>query len=378
MFGSEEYNDFVGSNFNDVFAFFVNGVNFALIPGTATPVSINNVNNGNANQGVLGSGPCANCAFYVDNATGARNTQLDGFTTVLTFVAPVNPGVSNVLKLAIADTSDSALDSAVFLQAGSLQVCGVPGTPPCTGGPTAAVPEPASLLLPVPVWRVSITAAAAPRASSSQNFSSRLSSKAVPQGTAFFARYHSRHAEPGCGLLHRRRAGVRLRRAVGRRARQRGDTYFASRRYQEAVVEYKSALQVDPQLGAVRLKLGDTYAALNEPHAARGEYIRAADSMPDSLEAQLKAGNALLMARAFEDAQARATRAISLNPKSLEAQVLRGNAMAGLKKFDEAIEDFIAAIALDPTQALVDQNLGTLQMASGDLKEAEAMFRLRY
>ena len=46
VFGSEEYNEFVDSSFNDVFAFFVNGVNYALIPGTTTPVSINNINNG--------------------------------------------------------------------------------------------------------------------------------------------------------------------------------------------------------------------------------------------------------------------------------------------------------------------------------------------
>jgi|KBSMisStaDraftv2_1062788.scaffolds.fasta_scaffold396145_1 hypothetical protein len=145
VFGSEEYNEFVNSQFNDVFAFFVNGVNYALIPGTSTAVSINTVNNGFAGAGQLGSGPCTNCQYYVDNATGTRNTQLDGFTTVLSFVAPVNVGVSNTLKLAIADTSDRVLDSAVFIGGGSFEVCGTPGQPAC--GTTGTVPEPASLLL---------------------------------------------------------------------------------------------------------------------------------------------------------------------------------------------------------------------------------------
>src|SRR5277367_1358308 len=58
VFGSEEYNEFVGSPFNDVFGFFVNGVNFALIPGTSLPVTITNVNNGYSSG--ISTGPCMN------------------------------------------------------------------------------------------------------------------------------------------------------------------------------------------------------------------------------------------------------------------------------------------------------------------------------
>lgn len=51
VWGSEEYHDYVTTNCNDVFGFFVSGPritgkkNIALIPGTTTPISINNVNN---------------------------------------------------------------------------------------------------------------------------------------------------------------------------------------------------------------------------------------------------------------------------------------------------------------------------------------------
>ncbi len=109
VFGSEEYPEFVGSPFNDVFAFYLNGTNVALIPGTNTPVAINTVNAG------------SNAQFFVDNYTNtsAFDTQLDGFTKVLTVTANVNVGQTNHIKLAIADTSDQALDSAVFIQAGS-------------------------------------------------------------------------------------------------------------------------------------------------------------------------------------------------------------------------------------------------------------------
>ncbi len=146
VFGSEEYNEFVNSQFNDVFAFFVNGTNVALIPGTNTPVAINNVNCGNPFNDPADLKP--NCALYRNNDPndpGATiDTQLDGLTVVLSIIANVNPGVMNELKLAIADTSDSSLDSAVFIEAGSFQVCGTPGTPPCNGN---GVPEPGSLAL---------------------------------------------------------------------------------------------------------------------------------------------------------------------------------------------------------------------------------------
>ena len=134
VFGSEEYLEYV-NQFNDVFGFFVNGTNFALVPGTSTPVSINTVNT------------TVNSGFFVNNTDAHLNTQLDGLTVVLSFIAPVNPNVINTLKIAIADGGDTALDSGVFLQAGSFAVCGQPGQPECGGGTPAPIPEPASMML---------------------------------------------------------------------------------------------------------------------------------------------------------------------------------------------------------------------------------------
>lgn len=117
QFGSEEYPEYVNSPFNDVFGFFLNGVNLALIPGTTTPVSINNVNNGNPS----GNYPsfATNPNYFIDNTAGTLNTQLDGLTVVFSATAQVNAGVANHIKLAIADAGDHVLDSDVFIQASS-------------------------------------------------------------------------------------------------------------------------------------------------------------------------------------------------------------------------------------------------------------------
>jgi hypothetical protein len=130
VFGSEEYNEFVGTNFNDVFGFFVNGQNCAVV-GAGQPVAVNTINNGNPLNGT----PPSNPGLYRDNdfGTGAIDIELDGLTVILTCSAAVTPAQTNHLKLAIADASDASYDSAVFIQAGSLTT----NQPPVAGDDAA-------------------------------------------------------------------------------------------------------------------------------------------------------------------------------------------------------------------------------------------------
>jgi gliding motility-associated-like protein len=116
VFASEEYPEFVGTQYNDVFAFLLTGPdpnggmynkkNIALIPNTTLPVTINNVNHLSYSQ------------YYVDNTNG-QTIQFDGFTVPLKAFAHVVPCQTYHIKLAIADGTDHAYDSGVFFQAGS-------------------------------------------------------------------------------------------------------------------------------------------------------------------------------------------------------------------------------------------------------------------
>ena len=121
VFASEEYNEFVNSEFNDVFAFFVNGVNCARIG--AQPITVNTVNG------------TSNAASFIDNTAGGRAIEFDGLTVVLTCTAQVTPNVPNRVKLAIADVSDPVWDAAVFIAAGGITT----GGPPVPGAQTTAV-----------------------------------------------------------------------------------------------------------------------------------------------------------------------------------------------------------------------------------------------
>ena len=124
VFASEEYEEYVGSEFNDVFAFYVDGINIALVPGTSDPITVNTINQG------------TNSAYFVSNLSGTYDIQYDGFTKVLVAsLLGLSPGTHH-MKIAIADTSDHIYDSAVFIEAGTF-----------SGNPSNPVPEPATVLL---------------------------------------------------------------------------------------------------------------------------------------------------------------------------------------------------------------------------------------
>jgi RHS repeat-associated protein len=125
VFGSEEYDDFSNTEYNDVFAIFINGTDCALVPGTNEPVDVDNINDGNdAGDDTTPH----NASLFRNNVPPTINTELDGLTTVLTCTAAVQPGVTNSIKVAIADASDDELDSAAFVQAASWPTAPVAST----------------------------------------------------------------------------------------------------------------------------------------------------------------------------------------------------------------------------------------------------------
>lgn len=131
VFASEEYPEFVCTQFNDTFGFFISGPNpdggdytsenIALVGGEV--VSINTVNNG---FGASCPGCPCNSALYVDNQSGS-DVQYDGFTKLLLATVATVPGETYHLKMGLADLADSAFDTGVFISGGSFKSYGPSG-----------------------------------------------------------------------------------------------------------------------------------------------------------------------------------------------------------------------------------------------------------
>lgn len=126
VFASEEYPDYVCSQFNDAFGFFVSGpgyapnTNIAIIPGSTLPVAINSVNSGFS--GIFGTAAgCTSLAYsaYFNNNVGGTHNEYDGFTVPLTACITTVPCEPYTITITVADVGDASFDSAVFLEAES-------------------------------------------------------------------------------------------------------------------------------------------------------------------------------------------------------------------------------------------------------------------
>ncbi len=128
IFGSEEYEEYTCSNFNDVFGFFITGPgvnqNVALIPSTNIPVRINTINqgspgaNGNIDNCTSPLGSLNYSAYYKSNPVDSLKSieiEYDGYTVPLSAEIYVTPGETYHAKMAIGDTGDAIYDSGVLI-----------------------------------------------------------------------------------------------------------------------------------------------------------------------------------------------------------------------------------------------------------------------
>lgn len=126
VFGSDEYLTWINTQYNDIFGFFLSGpgitgpyaspagfpdgaINIAQVPDSdpQLPITISSVNN------------LINDEYYIDNPGATEPPCINGYTVPFTASHPVSCGLTYHIKLAIADGTDTILESIVILEEGS-------------------------------------------------------------------------------------------------------------------------------------------------------------------------------------------------------------------------------------------------------------------
>lgn len=135
IFASEEYLEYSGSKYNDVFAFFISGPginglkNMATLPRTTDEVvSINTINQFknqdyfiNNNYWRIDGKAKSSYELETLDEELLKDIEYDGMTVALQAETNVIPYKKYHFKIAIADVSDMRYNSAVFLKGGSFK-----------------------------------------------------------------------------------------------------------------------------------------------------------------------------------------------------------------------------------------------------------------
>ena len=157
------------------------------------------------------------------------------------------------------------------------------------------------------------------------------------------------------------------------KALERGERYLSDGKYNEAVIELKNALQVDPDFVPALYALGRAYMAKVWYADALRELERAQKLAPDSLPVTLAIGRIYLESGMLAEALDRAEKILSREPNNSEALVMKAAALLGQGKTDEAL----AVVESAPAGAIAEteQMRGDVLMRRGKLDEAEKSYR---
>ena len=131
----------------------------------------------------------------------------------------------------------------------------------------------------------------------------------------------------------------------------RGVRCFNSERYNEAIVEFQNAIEMDPNFKGAYRHLGETYFKLGE------------------LELALKSvQKALMIAADYQLAQ------VLLN-KIKQAYYARGNIYSKNKQYTEAVKAYQQAISIDPSYKEALYSLGTTYSKTGKFFESVEFYK---
>ncbi|MCL4685325.1 tetratricopeptide repeat protein [Myxococcota bacterium] len=145
----------------------------------------------------------------------------------------------------------------------------------------------------------------------------------------------------------------------------------------EAIIEYKNALQIAPNDAEAHFGLAKAYLATRDVGKAYWELQETVRIDPENLDARLAFAQFLLLGSEDEFTQALEQTAAILErePDKWEAYLLRARALENLKRIDEAQADYEKAVELVPDNADVLRTLAAFLARKGDHAAAESLFR---
>jgi tetratricopeptide (TPR) repeat protein len=153
-----------------------------------------------------------------------------------------------------------------------------------------------------------------------------------------------------------------------------GQRYFAKEKYNEAVIQFSNALQVDASFGEAHYQLARVYLKLQRWNQAYEELSRTIGLQPNNYAARLDLANLLIAGNQLSQAQDEILQ-LEKQPENIQVKNAAANLLAAQGNLPGAIEKQHEAINLDPTRWESYLALGRLQVSANQPDLADASFK---
>src|SRR5438270_6257296 len=159
-----------------------------------------------------------------------------------------------------------------------------------------------------------------------------------------------------------------------------GQALLKDKKFQEAALEFRSALQIDDKLADAHWGLANTYEGLQRYQEAFEEMKQAAELDANNLDVRVKLGNYYLMggkqsAAAVSEAERFAKEVLQKDPNHIEGHILLGSVLFAQEHKPEAFAELNRAIELNPQRVESYLSLARFYALTNDMATADATFQ---
>ena len=155
----------------------------------------------------------------------------------------------------------------------------------------------------------------------------------------------------------------------------RGEGYAKEERFAEAQIEFKSALQIDPNHADAHYKLAHAYLQGRKVRQGFWELRETARLAPDNHAAKLEFAQLAILAGEQEEALKQAEQVIEADPSNVASYLIKGQALDALKRLDEALAAYQAGLAIAPDNPGALRAVAHALGARDKLPEAEEIWK---
>jgi tetratricopeptide (TPR) repeat protein len=163
---------------------------------------------------------------------------------------------------------------------------------------------------------------------------------------------------------------------------QRGEAYLTEKKFQEASLEFRNAVQIDDKLAEAHWGLARAYEGMEQYLQAFDELRRTIALDENNLDARVRLGNYYILAYQRErkdELRAEAERlykeVLQKDPNHIEGHILAGTVLYAFGKREDAFAALTRAVEINPQRIESLMSLALYHRQAGEMSKAEEVYK---